>query len=188
MNREEKILLATISIGLAILFIISLALAIQVSELKSANLALSKRTSELENSLTALLDEKRQMEAVVRRYRLSRPTLEQLQMFLWIDATNWNSYSPDSYVCINYAKDLKEAARLQGYNISFIVVNVKGYSYYGGITFGHAFNGAILADGRRVYIEPSKDLIVFDIEDILKRTEPGRLCYSFKILTMAEVW
>jgi len=101
----------------------------------------------------------------LKHYKLNRPTEYELKLFLSIDDTDKHEYKKGSYVCINFAKDLKVNAAKAGWNISFIVVNFispKGEE-------GHALNGAYLADGRWVWIEPQNDKIYYgSIEEYLK--------------------
>lgn len=89
-------------------------------------------------------------------YALRRPTMEELRVFLAQDNTDHNKYKDSGYVCINFAVDLKIAARQQHWNLSFVVVNFHDSSSE---SYGHALNGAYLADGTFVWIEPQYDII-----------------------------
>lgn len=188
MSEGEKAAFAILLIGIMALSGLCWVLAIQIGKLEASNRALAFRVFSLDQATNKLSEEKAQLESELRKYRLSRPSMEELQRFLAEDPTDRRPYDPRSYVCINYAKDLREAARLRGYNISMVIINVEGYSqYHGAVSFGHALNGVILADGSHVYIEPSKDMIVSSLEEILRAMDPEwRL--GLRIVTMVEVW
>jgi len=95
------------------------------------------------------------LESELTTYKLRRPNLSELQIFLKTDQTDKNQYKRWSYVCINFASDLKRNAARAGYNITYVSVN---YEYEEGST-GHALNGAYLTDGSWVWIEPQNDKI-----------------------------
>jgi hypothetical protein len=111
------------------------------------------RLSRLEGEVEALEVKARSLESQLATYKLRRPDLAELQSFLSADQTDKNQYQRLRYVCINFAADLKRNAARVGYNISFVTVN---YEYEGG-SAGHALNGAYLADGSWVWIEPQND-------------------------------
>jgi hypothetical protein len=122
------------------------------------------------------------LNATVHQLDLSRPTYEELETFLAADQTSQKSPDDSSYVCLNYAHDLKVAATSAGWNMSFVVANVAvqvsakssqtGQSTGGivisqTINFAHAFNSVILQDGRTVYVEPQNNRIFLDEKDLV---------------------
>jgi hypothetical protein len=121
------------------------------------------------------------LNATVQQLQLSRPTYEELQAFLASDRTNQRSPSDPSYVCLNFAHDLKTAAASHGLNMSFVVANIavqvvsksSGQSSSGILIlqptrFAHAFNSVMLQDGRTVYVEPQNDKIFLDEKSLIK--------------------
>jgi hypothetical protein len=123
------------------------------------------------------------LNATDARLQLSRPTYEELEAFLAEDQANRKSPNDPSYVCLNFAHDLKAAAASAGWNMSFVVANVAvqvaakssqtGQSASGivvsqTIEFAHAFNSVILQDGRTVYVEPQNHKIFLDEESLVK--------------------
>ena len=136
----------------------------------------------LEGEVKALEVKVRSLESELTTYKLRRPSLSELQLFLRIDQIDKNEYKRLSYVCINFAADLKRNAARAGYNISFVTVN---YEHEGG-SAGHALNGAYLSDGSWVWIEPQKDKIhQGTIEECLRAL--FKLQYA-KIGEIAIVW
>jgi hypothetical protein len=145
----------------------------------------SKRILTMNETIKALEDAKADLAgrvSVLQHYNLSRPTLEQLRQFLNEDPTDKNYYGRGSYVCINFAKDLKQAAVAKHWNLSYVIVN-----YYLGSEprGGHAFNGAILADGRHIFIEPQNDRIYSSMVDVVEDLENTK---GVSIIESVEVW
>jgi hypothetical protein len=123
------------------------------------------------------------LNATVHRLELSRPTYEELEAFLAADPTNQKSPNDPSYVCLNFAHDLKAAATSAGWNMSFVVANIAvqvaakssqtdqsagGIVIFHKVKFAHAFNSVILQDGRTVYVEPQNDKIFLDEKSLIK--------------------
>jgi hypothetical protein len=116
---------------------------------------LEYRIRDLEDNVTVLSNGNVRLTQELSHYKLRRPTYEELQSFLAKDGTSERSYVDQSYVCMNFAYDLKASAAEQGWNISFVSVNYDDPRGGG----GHACNGAYLADGSWVWIEPQNDRI-----------------------------
>jgi hypothetical protein len=123
------------------------------------------------------------LNATDARLQLSRPTYEQLEAFLAADPANQKSQNDQSYLCLNFAHDLKAAAASAGWNMSFVVANAavqvapkssqtsqsaSGIVVSQTIEFGHAFNSVILQDGRTVYVEPQNHKIFPDEKSLLE--------------------
>jgi hypothetical protein len=123
------------------------------------------------------------LNSTVRQLLLSRPTYEELEAFLESDRTNQKRPTQPSYVCLNFANDLKNAAASHRLNMSFVVANIavqvvakssqSGQSSSGIVIlqptrFAHAFNSVILQDGRTVYVEPQNDRIFLDEKSLIK--------------------
>jgi len=100
-----------------------------------------------------------------KRYKLKNPTLDELQNFLAMDDVNTHEYIEYVYDCQSFSRDLRVNAKSKGYNLSYITVDFYAKLYIFGyeITLerAHALNGAYLADGRWVWIEPQTDKIFF---------------------------
>jgi hypothetical protein len=133
------------------------------------------------NRLTNHVSTLRSQVDELSRFKLRRPTFNELTAFLSADDTDKQRYVRDVYVCIHFAQRLQYNAKMRGLNISYVIVNFK-YVF----DYSHAFNGAILDDGRHVYIEPQYDKIFNTIEELLTDLRGG--FPDFKILNMVEVW
>lgn len=123
----------------------------RIRDLSSVRVELSR----FEGEVKALEAKVRSLESELTTHKLRRPSLSELQLFLSMEQTDKNQYKKWSYVCINFAADLKRNAARAGYNTSFVAVN---YEYEEG-SAGHALNGAYLTDGSWVWIEPQNDKI-----------------------------
>jgi len=135
----------------------------------------------LEGEAKALEVKVQSLEAELSVHKLGRPSLSELQLFLKTDQTDKHEYKRLSYVCINFAADLKRNGARAGYNISFVSVN-----YESDGSWGHALNGAYLSDGSWVWIEPQNDKIYHGtIEEYLMVF--FKLSYV-KIKEIAIVW
>jgi TolA-binding protein len=123
------------------------------------------------------------LNSTVDRLELSRPTYEELEAFLAEDQANPKSPNDSSYVCLNFAHDLKAAAASAGWNMSFVVANIAvqvapkpsqtgqsaaGIIIFQPVIFAHAFNSVILQDGRTVYVEPQNHKIFLDEKSLIK--------------------
>jgi hypothetical protein len=149
-----------------------------------ATVRLSNAEGEIQRmskELERLEDRARKAESDLLSYKANRPTLEQLRAFLAVDPISERKYESGSYVCINFANDLRLAAKRAGWNISFVFVNYE----HGGKGYGHACNGALLANGTHVYIEPQSDRIYINLEDLLRDLLKGQ---SPWITTVVEIW
>ena len=131
---------------------------------------------------------------------LRRPSLGELTAFLAKDTVSDLEYRKQQgipvtvgnesfrigYVCMNYAADLKMKAALAGLNISYVSINFIGYREVGVfIEAGHALNGALLSDGRWVWIEPQTDAVSFSLQDHLKRFYGVS---SVDVISLAIAW
>ncbi|MEM4713595.1 MAG: hypothetical protein QXQ61_03485 [Candidatus Bathyarchaeia archaeon] len=143
----------------------------QISILLAEKTNLTSRISRLETSLNEL-----------SRYKLSRPTYEQLIRFLESDQTSSNRYVKDKYVCTHFARDLQSNAKQAGWNISYIVVN-----YRVTLSSGHVCNGVYLNDGRYFYIEPQTDKLYSSLSDLLSELTDAPPS-TIVILNVSEVW
>lgn len=107
---------------------------------------------------------------------LKRPTLGELTFFLALDRTNNETYGHTEsyyvgsenfwveYQCSNYAGELKQHAAQAGLNISQVTVNVEGRTEKGEfVAVGHVLNGAILDNGKWVWIEPQTDAVFLSL-------------------------
>jgi hypothetical protein len=103
-----------------------------------------------------------------RRVSLRKPTLSELQTFLANDQTDKNLYDGTLYKCTHFSRDLKRNAGLAGFNFSVVLVDFEGYVLQRKVSSGHVLNGAYLADGRFVYIEPQGDKISFLLIDLMR--------------------
>jgi len=130
----------------------------QLHEYERKVASLESRVQDLESDQTRLKNEKMQLSKELSHYRLKRPTYYELLDFLANDGTSEHVYRKGSYVCMNFAWDLKANAIQQGWNISFVSINFDDPTGGG----GHACNGAYLADGSWVWIEPQTDRIYRD--------------------------
>jgi hypothetical protein len=146
-----------------------------VKQLQGQNYVLSVTVSELQEE--------------VQNAGLKRPTYSELVSFLASDSTDgeWR-YKEGSYICVNFAADLKANAAEKGWNISCVWAN---YDCAEGHGLDHAWNGAYLADGTWVWIEPiydrihEGDLSVNSVEAFLK----WHFGYSWVTVTeYAIVW
>jgi TolA-binding protein len=123
------------------------------------------------------------LNATDARLELSRPTYDELEAFLAANARNRKSPNDPSYVCLNFAHDLKAAAASAGWNMSFVVANIAiqvaakssqtgqsagGIVIFQTVNFAHAFNSVILQDGRTVYVEPQNDKIFLDEKSLIE--------------------
>jgi hypothetical protein len=117
---------------------------------------------------------------------LRRPTLEELQTFLQNSKPNLPPRNATDKNCVQFASALKRAAAAAGWNVSYVEVNYvvtwqgKQYGY------GHALNGAYLADGGWVYIEPQTGEISQSLEHLI--AELIFLPEPFQIQTIGIVW
>jgi Tfp pilus assembly protein PilX len=133
----------------------------QITSLRS-DLQIAEGNLQASENKVILANRKAEMfENELSHYKLNRPTLSELKTFLAEDTTNQNKWVEGIYICMNFAADLKEHARNKGYNISYIIINFdytyNSYSY----SAGHTMNGAYLADGTWVWIEPQTDEIIY---------------------------
>lgn len=124
------------------------------------------QVQELQRSLSEIqvrlrLEQQRQLSSASL---LRRPTMDELKAFLASDRTSNQTYQV-GYVCMNYAADLKVNAARAGFNLSVIIINYVSEKSGGG---GHVLNGAFLADGRWVWIEPQNDRVALSLEDHLR--------------------
>jgi hypothetical protein len=142
----------------------------QIKDLEWTIFKLQTRVTDLENNARQL-----------SRYRLNRPTLNELEGFLRMDNVNNNTWTEDVYTCVNFAGDLKAHAEAAGWNISFVVVDIQLWYRGETISYGHTINGAYLADGSWVFIEPQNDGIYPSIDKLLTETIP-------EILNPTEGW
>jgi len=149
----------------------------KVSSLESDKAELQKLKGQLEEEISEL-------DAELGKVKPLRPTREQLANFLIKDLTNEKLYAKDFYVCSDYAIDVRANARQQGWNISVVFVWWKTR----GSEYAHALNGAYLADGTLVWIEPQKDRIYSaDIEKALAE-DFGPEYAPTKIEELLVVW
>ncbi len=106
---------------------------------------------------------------------LARPTIEELKEFLETDKINERVYFFPTYVCIQFARDLRLGAQNSGWNMSYVTANfvaiyspdfiMSNNSIL--VLLGHAFNAIILNNGTLVYIEPQNDRIFSTAEELL---------------------
>jgi hypothetical protein len=89
-----------------------------------------------------------------------------LNVFLSNDHTNWNTYIPNKYTCVNYAMDL--VANAHKANIDAWIVAVE----FDRSKIGHAFVAFRTTDMGVVWIEPQSDYAYYAVEI----GEP--LCYA----------
>jgi hypothetical protein len=115
------------------------------------------------------------------RASVRRPSESELKSFLASDPVSMVPFRSGSYICTNYAADLKRNAVLAGWNISVVIVNYNSSRGFG----GHVLNGAYLSDGRWVWIEPQRDLVLTDLESHLR--DFLRVSYV-KVTELAIVW
>jgi hypothetical protein len=85
-------------------------------------------------------------------------TWKELNGFLASDHTNWNTYIPDKYVCVNFALDL--VANANKHNINAWVVSVT----FDSSQYGHAFVAFPTTDKGTVWIEPQTDYAYGTVE------------------------
>ena len=109
-----------------------------------------------------------QMQRELARISLRKPTLNELQAFLANDQTDKNQYDPTLYKCTQFSRDLKRNAGLAGFNFSVVLVDFEGYVLQTKVAPGHVLNGAYLADGRFVYIEPQSDKVSLSLIDLMR--------------------
>jgi len=134
----------------------------------------------LNNRVSTLLGQVNELS----RFKLRRPSYNELVRFLNADDTDKQKYVKDVYTCVQFAHRLQYNAKLQGLNLSYVLVNYE-VTYIATTKGGHTCNGAILDDGRHVYIEPQKDKIFSTLTDLLYDLTYSR---NLKILNTAEVW
>lgn len=84
-------------------------------------------------------------------------TWKELAHFLDTDHTNWKTYNPDNYVCLDFAIDLVENAKKQNINARII-----GVDFTNGET-GHAFVAFETSDKGTVYVEPQEDVTYLNV-------------------------
>ncbi len=91
---------------------------------------------------------------------------DDLKQFLLSDKTDRNIYTPGSYVCIDYAKELHDNAERQGIRSAIVSVDLKQSN---GSIDHHALNAFNTTDRGMVYIDttghinsPGIDTIVYD--------------------------
>jgi arsenate reductase-like glutaredoxin family protein len=117
---------------------------------------------------------------------LRRPTLQELQTFLLNNKPNLPASNRTDPNCVQFSSDLKKFAAVAGLNISYVQVNYvatwKGKQY----GYGHALNGAYLADGTWVYIEPQTGEVSQSLEHLI--TELVFLPMPFQITMIGVVW
>jgi len=158
LNPNKKTVLAIvfmlIILGVAILGIVHLEIQLQSYESKVALLDIQLKSLRTEKD--EIQNERMRLVSELSHYKLKRPTFNELVMFLANDGTDGHRYDPDSYVCVNFAHDLKTNAARVGWNISFVDINFYDKN---GDGWGHSCNGAYLADGSWVWIEPQTDRI-----------------------------
>jgi len=127
---------------------------------------------------------------VLGRFELRRPSEGELAAFLISDLTDRHSYQETNftYVCTQFARDLKANARVAGWNFSFVMIyysmnftetrierhkinqttilethNIIVHIY----ETSHAANGVYLSDGSFVYVEPQTDRIYGNLTDLI---------------------
>ena len=122
-----------------------------------------------------------QLQRERNRASVRRPSESELKSFLASDPVSMVPFRSGSYICINYAADLKRNAVLAGWNISVVIVNYNSSRGFG----GHVLNGAYLSDGRWVWVEPQRDLVLTDLESHLR--DFLRVSYA-KVTEIAIVW
>jgi hypothetical protein len=122
-----------------------------------------------------------QLQRERNRASVRRPSESELKSFLASDPISMVPFRAGSYICINYATDLKRNAALAGWNISVVIVNYNSSRGFG----GHVLNGAYLSDGRWIWIEPQRDLILTDLESHLR--DFLRVSYA-KVTELAIIW
>lgn len=122
---------------------------------------------------------------------LRKPTLEQLQVFLAEDQTNRHPFDSRTYFCADFAATIQEHARGQGISIGYVMAwyditwNEKRW-----LGLGHAFNSCVLANGKRVFIEPQLDIIHDTALELVKfmvdKVLPGS--QTLNLYKTIEVW
>ncbi|MFQ6085540.1 MAG: hypothetical protein ACE5OY_04660 [Candidatus Bathyarchaeia archaeon] len=119
--------------------------------------SLGKDYDDLKTELTAVRSE-------LQRYKaqealiLIRPTLQELEAFLREDRTDAREYVDPSYICQDFAIELRRNAIQRGFNVSYVSI-----AFTDGM--GHVINGCYLDDGRFVYIEPQTDEFLWDLRE-----------------------
>ena len=181
-NLKEKrnlklatlVLVAILVVSVVVLFIQHnwvMVLESQVDELNIAVVKLEREKTMLEETVQSQGLEieglKNQVEGLneeLYRYKLNRPTMDELRRFLMVDELDSREWVKDVYDCEHFSRDLRVRAREAGWNFSIVSISYRVY----GEEYGHACNGVILEDGRFVYVEPQTDQIYYSTEDIVK--------------------
>lgn len=135
------------------------ALTGSLKELEEENGRLAGQVSNLQATVESLRDEIEGLEGELSRYKLRRPSIDELRAFLSADRTDEHEFVEGEYDCKSFARDLRSAARLQGLNLSYAIVDFE-YRRFGWERGGHVMNGAWLADGGWVWIEPQSDDVI----------------------------
>jgi hypothetical protein len=119
-----------------------------------------------------------------RKISFRKPTLSELQTFLANDQTDKNLYDGTLYKCTQFSRDLKRNAALAGFNFSAVLVDYEGYEFQMKVSRGHVLNGAYLADGRFVYIEPQSDKISPLLIDLMRDLRIDQI----SVIGIAVIW
>ncbi|MEM3448092.1 MAG: zinc ribbon domain-containing protein [Nitrososphaerota archaeon] len=151
------------------------------------NKTLTVEKTQLNEKLNSIIEENRQLIVHINdlsRYKLRRPTYDELKIFLLTDNTDKNPFVKETYNCMHFARDLQQKAKLAGWNISYVSVNY----HYRYSTYGHACNGVYLADGRHLYIEPQTDKIFPSLDELICDLVGASKPSYITILHYVEVW
>ncbi|MEM3439393.1 MAG: hypothetical protein QXG32_00545 [Candidatus Bathyarchaeia archaeon] len=154
---------------------------------RDENARLSAELSILKREAEAIKGEAETLRKELGRLQLKRPSAAELRAFLSLDRTDERPYDRYSFVCLHYASQLRANARRAGYNLSFVALNFEASHDerpLSPLMGGHALNGAILADGRHIWIEPQTDDWDEDLEALLGRFF-GR---PVRVLMYVEIW
>ena len=115
-----------------------------------------------------LQDRISQSELVIMQPRLHHPTLAELKQFLSEDSVSENAAARPTYVCMNFAADLKANANQIGLNLSYVQVNFVVTWQGRNFTYGHSLNGALINGTGQVWIEPQSDQIYQNLLDVVR--------------------
>ena len=90
---------------------------------------------------------------------LRHPTFQELLSFLASDHTDKIKYRENEFDCKDFANTLRANAMAAGWDLDFVILEFKDTLY------GHAINGALLADNRYAFIEPQTDEVRFGLQE-----------------------
>ncbi|HID17819.1 TPA: hypothetical protein EYP26_05960 [Candidatus Bathyarchaeota archaeon] len=135
------------------------ALTGNLEEAKKENERLAGQVSSLQAAVESLRGEAGGLRSELSRYKLRRPSIEELKAFLAADRTDEREFVEGVYDCKSFARDLRSAAKAQGLNLSYAIVDFE-YWHFGWERGGHIMNGAWLADGGWAWIEPQGDDVI----------------------------